>query len=288
MLRALDEFNISEDNTSVHTQRNLITNLHKDPRSLGRLLLRWFGRYARLFFGNSCVAAAIVWVRFVKAQTFGYMADQSGISNRWEAMEVRLHRIEKLVVGGPASSGTDGKFEYWILNLFGHERRAKELENFLWDVKTYFQAARVTDAGKVSTKSMYLTGYAKLWWCSHLLDDANANREPIETWKVKPWAQIQLRRQGVKDLPSAIAAADRLDDFKVANDPEQRNDDSGEDNAKFSKKFKKKEKAKKVVIETFEPRAVERPRADCFICGNLEHRARECPECGKLNAIVAE
>ncbi|KAL0301593.1 UNVERIFIED_CONTAM: hypothetical protein Sradi_6436100 [Sesamum radiatum] len=37
---------------------------------------------------------------------------------------------------------------------------------------------------------------------------------------LKPWAQTKLRRQGVKDLPSTIGAADRLADFKVANDPE--------------------------------------------------------------------
>ncbi|KAL0387180.1 UNVERIFIED_CONTAM: hypothetical protein Sradi_2599800 [Sesamum radiatum] len=77
---------------------------------------------------------------------------------------------------------------------------------------------------------------------------------------LKPCTQIELRRQGVEDLPSAIAAADCLGDFKVVNDSEQRNDDFGEGNAKFGKTFKKKEKAKEVVIETFEPRAVERPR----------------------------
>ncbi|KAL0303798.1 UNVERIFIED_CONTAM: hypothetical protein Sradi_6247900 [Sesamum radiatum] len=42
---------------------------------------------------------------------------------------------------------------------------------------------------------------------------------------LQPWAQTELRRQGVKDLPSAIAAADRLVDFKVVNDLEQRQDD---------------------------------------------------------------
>ncbi|KAL0368640.1 UNVERIFIED_CONTAM: hypothetical protein Scaly_1082900 [Sesamum calycinum] len=41
---------------------------------------------------------------------------------------------------------------------------------------------------------------------------------------LKPWAQTELRRQGVKDLPTAIAAADRLGDYKVPNEPEQRSD----------------------------------------------------------------
>ncbi|KAL0440633.1 UNVERIFIED_CONTAM: hypothetical protein Sradi_0002200 [Sesamum radiatum] len=105
---------------------------------------------------------------------------------------------------------------------------------------------------------------------------------------LKYWAQIELRRQGVKDLPSAIVAADRLMDFKVANDPEQRIDDSGEDKAKFGKKFKNKEKAKEVVTETSDPRAVEKLRVGCFICGNLEHRARDCSKGSRLNAIIAE
>ncbi|KAK4383414.1 Transposon Ty3-I Gag-Pol polyprotein [Sesamum angolense] len=34
---------------------------------------------------------------------------------------------------------------------------------------------------------------------------------------LQTWAQMELRRQGIKDLPSVIAAADRLVDFRVAN-----------------------------------------------------------------------
>ncbi|KAL0403933.1 UNVERIFIED_CONTAM: hypothetical protein Sradi_2034100 [Sesamum radiatum] len=37
---------------------------------------------------------------------------------------------------------------------------------------------------------------------------------------LQPWAQTELRWQSVKDLPSAIAAADRLVDFKVVNNLE--------------------------------------------------------------------
>ncbi|KAK4405070.1 60S ribosomal protein L3-1 [Sesamum angolense] len=92
------------------------------------------------------------------------LKDQSGISNRWEAMDAILHRIEKLVVGGLASSGTDGKFEYRILNLLAVSGEPKNLENFLWDMETYFQAARVPDAKMVSITSMYLTENAKLCW----------------------------------------------------------------------------------------------------------------------------
>ncbi|KAL0387174.1 UNVERIFIED_CONTAM: hypothetical protein Sradi_2599200 [Sesamum radiatum] len=136
---------------------------------------------------------------------------------------------------------------------------------------------------------MYLIGDSKLWWCSRLLDDANANHKRIVMWEVLKELKDQLQF-----LPcnTSWIAREFLRNVKhtgtVANNPEQRNDDSGEDKAKFDKKFKKNEKAKEVVTETFEPRAVERLGAGYFIYRNLEYRARDCPKRGRLNVIVAE
>ncbi|KAK4381873.1 Transposon Ty3-G Gag-Pol polyprotein [Sesamum angolense] len=52
---------------------------------------------------------------------------------------------------------------------------------------------------------------------------------------LQTWAQTELRRQGVKDLPSAISAADRLVDFRVTNhsDPEKKKQDSGKEKGRF-------------------------------------------------------
>ncbi|KAL0320178.1 UNVERIFIED_CONTAM: hypothetical protein Sradi_5279300 [Sesamum radiatum] len=255
------------------------------------------------------------------------------IDLRIDGMQADLN-VLKRAVGREEDRAHVSKFKVLDPKPFARARSAKELENFLWDMKTYFQATRVPEAEKVSIKSMYLTGDAKLWWRSRLPDDASANREKVETWEVlkkelkeqflpcntswvareslrnlrhtgtvrefvkefssllldvrdmseegklfnfmvglQPWVKIELRRQGVKDLPSAITAADRLADFKDANNPEQRQEDPGKGKAKFGKKFKRKEKAKEVVTGTSEPRAVEKSRGDCFICGNLEHRA---------------
>ncbi|KAL0302199.1 UNVERIFIED_CONTAM: hypothetical protein Sangu_3113700 [Sesamum angustifolium] len=58
---------------------------------------------------------------------------------------------------------------------FGGARSAKELENFLWNMETYFQVARILEADKVSITSIYLTGDVKLWWYTRLSDDASAN-----------------------------------------------------------------------------------------------------------------
>ncbi|KAL0410510.1 UNVERIFIED_CONTAM: hypothetical protein Slati_3640700 [Sesamum latifolium] len=178
------------------------------------------------------------------------------IDLRIDGMQTDLNLL-KWAVGQEEDRAPLSKVKVPDPKAFGGERSANELENFLWDMEIYFQAAKVPDAEKVSITSL------------------------------QPWAQTKLRRQGVKDLPSAIAAANRLA-FKVLNDPEQKQDDPRKGKAKFGKKFKRKEKAKKVVIETSEPCAVEKSRGGCFICGNLEHRARDCLKRGKLNAIVAE
>ncbi|KAJ4722993.1 Retrotransposon protein, putative, Ty3-gypsy subclass [Melia azedarach] len=68
---------------------------------------------------------------------------------------------------------------------------------------------------------------------------------------LQPWAQTELQRQAVRDLPTAITAADSLVDYKFGITSEQKRSDG---------------KKKKVGSS----------------------RARECPKRGKLNAMVAE
>ncbi|KAK4403121.1 hypothetical protein Sango_1052800 [Sesamum angolense] len=113
---------------------------------------------------------------------------------------------------------------------------------------------------------------------------------------LQTWAQTELRRQGVKDLPSAIAAADRLVDFRVPNncDLEKKKKDSGKKKGKSSKGWKdgkfKKKKHQEVTgsenKETVQPN-VDKTKKGCFLC-NGDHRMRDCPKRGKLNALVAE
>ncbi|KAK4386098.1 hypothetical protein Sango_2480400 [Sesamum angolense] len=128
-----------------------------------------------------------------------------------------------------------------------------------------------------------------------LSDDASTNRERIETREVLKkelnyqfipcntnWvARESLRnlrhtgmvREFVKEFNSLMLdVRDMSKEHKLFNF--MRNDDSEKGKAKFSKKFKKKEKTKEVVTDTSEPRAVEKSRVGCFICGNLEHQAR--------------
>ncbi|KAL0314802.1 UNVERIFIED_CONTAM: hypothetical protein Sangu_2324600 [Sesamum angustifolium] len=90
--------------------------------------------------------------------------------------------------------------------------------------------------------------------------------------KVKAFGN-ELRRQSVKDLPFAIVAANKLVDYRVTRsyEPEKKKKDFGKDKEKSVKvgkdgKFKKK-KNKEVTGD---------------------HRMRDCPKRGKLNALVSE
>ncbi|KAL0381184.1 UNVERIFIED_CONTAM: hypothetical protein Sangu_0182700 [Sesamum angustifolium] len=211
------------------------------------------------------------------------------VDYKLESLKADL-RLVKLVV---ANSGTDGsavapKVRVPDPKPFGGERSAKELENFLWDMETYFRQRECQIRRRCLSQACISPGTLN---CGRLSDDASANRERIETWEVlkkelkdqflpcntswlareslrnlkhtgtvrefvKEFSSLmldtELRRQGVKDLPTAIAAADRLGDYKVPNEPEQRSDDSGDGKAKFGKKFKKKDKVKEVMTETSE------------------------------------
>ncbi|RVW19037.1 Retrovirus-related Pol polyprotein from transposon 17.6 [Vitis vinifera] len=112
------------------------------------------------------------------------------------------------------------------------------------------------------------------------------------------WAQTELRRQRVRDLPAAMAAADCLVDYKMggAISTTQRPKSYGGKKAKAEGKASKKpgwkkqgkkstvggnpvEKTTKFVQQTTR-------MARCFIC-NGPHRARDCPKREKLSTLVS-
>ncbi|KAL0411018.1 UNVERIFIED_CONTAM: hypothetical protein Slati_3691500 [Sesamum latifolium] len=126
--------------------------------------------------------------------------------------------------------------------------------------------ARVPNVEKVSITSMYLMGDVKLWWRTRPSDDVSANHDKILTWDVlkKELLAIYLGFQGnpfessniwgVQDLPSAIAAADQLVDYKITSgaDPDKKKKESGRD------------------------------------IGKADKEKGDCPKRGKLNTLVTE
>ena len=146
----------------------------------------------------------------------------------------------------------------------------------------------------VMITSMYLSGDAKLWWRTHVEDDANASRGKIDLWKalkkelknqflptntawgardtlkklkqtgtmreyvkmfsslmldiknllkeeklfnfmssLPPWAQMELKRQAMCDLPIVVSVANALVDYKFSkpskDEEKHKSKDKGKD-----------------------------------------------------------
>ncbi|KAL0336106.1 UNVERIFIED_CONTAM: hypothetical protein Sradi_4822500 [Sesamum radiatum] len=83
-----------------------------------------------------------------------------------EQMSIQISLLQRAVSNVPVVAHDAGA-RLWIPEpkAYGGACDAKEVENFLFDMEQYFLAANVEDeARKVSTATMYPTGYAKLWW----------------------------------------------------------------------------------------------------------------------------
>lgn len=86
------------------------------------------------------------------------------IGGKLKEVETELS-VMKLAVSGRTSSHESSmttKIKVPEPKAYVGERNSKELENFLWDMKQYFQAAKIPDAERVSIMSIYLMGDAKL------------------------------------------------------------------------------------------------------------------------------
>ncbi|XP_061956833.1 uncharacterized protein LOC133678522 [Populus nigra] len=246
------------------------------------------------------------------------------VSSKIQILEGEIAVLKKAVVSTPMGGGSS-KPRVPEPKPFCGARSSKELENFLWDMEQYFGVARIAADEQVNITAMYLSGDAKLWWRTWIKDDLNAGRPKIETWdrlkqelkeqflsnntswlaredlkKLKQdkslWAQAELRRQNVKDLPSAIAAADSLVDFKMVT-----RDGSVAVPLKFKTRDKRDDKrdekfggggykpgfdkGKGKQADVQQSRDSNKPNSGCFICGG-PHYARECPKKERLNAIL--
>ncbi|KAL0302392.1 UNVERIFIED_CONTAM: hypothetical protein Sangu_3102600 [Sesamum angustifolium] len=164
-----------------------------------------------------------------------------------DAVEVKVDGIQievnllKCVIGRDDGRAPMSKVKVPDLKPFGGARSAKELENFLWDMETYFQAAHIPEAEKVSITSTvrdYVKDFSSL-----MLDIRDMSKEDKLfnfLSGLQTWAQTELRHQGVKDLLSTIVAADWLVYFRVTSSfkPEKKKKDSGKEKGKSSKGWK--------------------------------------------------
>ncbi|KAL0307083.1 UNVERIFIED_CONTAM: hypothetical protein Sradi_6125600 [Sesamum radiatum] len=179
----------------------------------------------------------------------------------------------KRVVGRDEDHAPMSKVKVPDSKPFCGARSAKELENFLWDMEMYFkrlafQRLRSANRDKIETwdilkkelKDQFLPcntswlareslrklkhvgtvrDYVKEF-SSLMLDTHDMSKEDKLfnfLSGLQTWAQTELRRQGVKDLSSAIVAADQLVDFRVTStsDQEKKKKDSGKEKGKSCK-----------------------------------------------------
>ncbi|KAL0347693.1 UNVERIFIED_CONTAM: hypothetical protein Scaly_1785300 [Sesamum calycinum] len=248
-----------------------------DTQGCERFLAGWYT------VGTECVCVRLP-LREQTPMTIGIKATR--FSNLWFRLETGFVGLQGIRVG-QICEGSDDVVDIKLEALKTDLRLVKKV--------VASGGTEVPNMEKVSITSMYLIGDTKLWWRSRLSNDASANWEHIEMWEVLekefkdqflPFNTSWVARESLRNLGHIGMIREFVKEFSSLI--LDRKNDSGESNVKFGKKFKKKEKAKEVVMETFEPCAVEKPMGGCFICGNLEHRARNCLKRNRLNAIVVE
>lgn len=109
---------------------------------------------------------------------------------------------------------------------------------------------------------------------------------------LQPWAQAELRRQNVKDLPTAIAAADSLVDYKINPSSTSADKKKGGDGKNKKGKEHKKGKNKKTGDSSKQrgsdpPQSQGNANSGCFLC-NGNHKIRDCPKRNRLTALVTD
>ncbi|XP_070019936.1 uncharacterized protein [Nicotiana sylvestris] len=109
---------------------------------------------------------------------------------------------------------------------------------------------------------------------------------------LQQWAQLELRRQNIHNLASAVAAADALGDFHLSEETSASKSKDGKlDKAKEWKKSENgnanEDKGKgKQEAGTSKSKEKGSRFSGCFLCDG-PHRARDCPNKAVLNAMTA-
>ncbi|KAL5825619.1 hypothetical protein ACOSQ3_021682 [Xanthoceras sorbifolium] len=167
---------------------------------------------------------------------------------------------------------------------FNGSRNAEELENFLWDIEQYFRAAKIPE------RKQYVKEFSSL-----MLDIQNMSEEDkLFNFMsgLQTWVQAELRRQGVKDIPLAMAAAEGLVDFRISSSSPSVDKKKSVDGKKGKNKdWKKKADGKKKKDSEFtmgkDQNQNKSKMQGCFIC-NGPHRARDCPKKEKIYALISQ
>ncbi|KAL0416737.1 UNVERIFIED_CONTAM: hypothetical protein Slati_3505600 [Sesamum latifolium] len=155
-----------------------------------------------------------------------------------EQMSIQIGLLQRAVSNTPVVAHDVGaRLRIPEPKAYSGARDAKKVENFLFDMEQYFLAANVEDeARKVSTATMYLTAIRVQFFSENVeynarralrkLEHTGSMQDYVKAFfmeekdklftfmeGLKPWARVELQRQWVTDLGSAMTAAECLTDF---------------------------------------------------------------------------
>ncbi|KAH7573343.1 hypothetical protein JRO89_XS03G0123000 [Xanthoceras sorbifolium] len=193
----------------------------------------------------------------------------------------RIGRLEK-IVGEPPSENVS---EIAVMCVAHGERiltLQKTVTDIWKDVEVRINNVRLEQAGVVDMMTKKIRAIS---------DEIAILRRVINSPGLQKWAQAELRRQGVKDIPSAMATAEGLVNFHLGSSTSSASDKGKSVEGKFGKNKDWKKKAadgrKEKEVEAKGKKPMESKNSGCFICSG-PHRARDCPMRERVSALVSQ
>lgn len=176
--------------------------------------------------------------------------------------------------------------------------RINEWEILKKELKSQFLPCNAAWLARESLRKLEHTGTTRSYvkeFSSLMLDISNMSEDDkLFNFMsgLKPWAQVELRRQGVKDLQGAMAAADSLVDYNFipssssnSNDPEVGRSVK-EGTSRSGKWFDAvKRDGNSRQSSNLSSKKDGKP-GGCYFCHG-PHRVADCPQRERLNALVA-
>ncbi|KAL0458923.1 UNVERIFIED_CONTAM: hypothetical protein Slati_0519500 [Sesamum latifolium] len=163
-----------------------------------------------------------------------------------EQMSIQIGLLQRAVSNGPAVAHDAGaRLRIPEPKAYNGARDAKEVENFLFDIEQYFLAANANQV-RLDTWALLREAIREQFFPENVeynarralrkLEHSGSVRDYVKSFSalmldirdmsekdklftfmegLKPWARLELQRQRVTDLGSAMAAAERLTDFAL-------------------------------------------------------------------------
>ncbi|KAG6515103.1 hypothetical protein ZIOFF_025488 [Zingiber officinale] len=252
-------------------------------------------------------------VRVPKPKSFGGTRSAKELENFLWDMEqyfvaAKVPETEKVTI---SSMYLIGDAKLWWRTRMVDDANAGRQKIDTWDrlkkeMKDQFLPGNTSWIARDGLKRLKQSGSVRDYvkeFSSLMLDIQNMSEEDKLynfLYGLQPWAQVELRRQNVRDLPSAIiVAADALVDLRMSKENLNmssssksnfvRKDKKGDWKKEGKKDAKKKDSGNnhgKGKVEHSAVRGKDNLKNQgCFLC-NDPHFAKDCPKREKLNALL--